>query len=1212
MLPCTVLCNQLFYRCRDASFEVGGVGFSHHAHGDKLTSSAYASLMNLLSDDHSEMRFYGALRFDDSENNIEVDENWQLYHGYTFVLPAVELYFDGNSKKHFLAANVTYCSSARIVCDILRDLSPPCLSSRPAMVPPAMRVEELTTFEEWDSGMTEILRSLRHRQYDKIVLARRKRFHFDPSALPDVLSIARLLSGSSKSDSCPSIVQKSRKADFAHRGAKAAVHGTDEMGSKQPEVAVETSGSRGTCTFCLQLEEDSAFVGCTPERLFKSEDSIVVTQALAGTARHSEVKHDTDAIQELCNGKNVEEHMFVVDYISAALQSVGFDVQTRGPRILRLPRLMHLATDINGQCNRSLRETDTQGDSNAELTYQLLCALHPTPAVCGMPRAETLSALPALEKFDRGFFAGPLGWFSKSASDFSVAIRSALVTGNYVTAYAGSGIVTRSKSRSEWDETELKLSAFNEIFCAGDAQVVNRENRYMNGHVIAPTRSTCYSEHGTERRLISNGSGIQHASDDSTAPSEELVADANVAFDSRQMENEANLNTLWGSVAVEELCRCGIDRFFVCPGSRSAPLAVAVMRSRRAKFVVAHDERGAGFLAVGYARGSGRPAAVITSSGTAVANLLPAVIEAFNDNLSLIVLTADRPAELRDVGANQVIDQTKVFGVYTKWAKDIPCPTDDVPLRHLLIDVDYAAYMAGAELGNYASKDSCTGGPVHLNFCFRESLAPDEQPWNRGCLGHVPRRWRHGVCPFTTYGFGSRRLDSAFVRDVQIGTMLPLQVRQYSVADKQSMNGFVAGDITGFRGDDNSGVVIVAGGGIGGAQEADDRCAIIYMAEHFGWPIFADVASGLRFADSSKCIIHYADLVVSAAHDCIARSYSAVIQFGEHVTSKRVNSMIECIAQKGTYILVSPSKRRIDPSACVTFRYVGSATSFMCQIVRDVTDSPCSARVCARKQEELFCGAALKNGANGSEEYAICCQHLRALSDEVGKYMSREVEKTSAEQAVNEPCVAHAFVKSAPEGSCVFVGNSMPIRDFDIFGAGHERSQLHCQANRGASGIDGVLCSGIGFAIGCQKAVIVVIGDMSCLHDLNALHLLRPQSCGGIRCAAVTVLIMNNGGGGIFSMLPIARHASVLTPVFDSPHAVEFESIAAAFDIPYTRVLSIDQLCSGLSEVPQSHRVIEVCLDGDHTSAANQRRSLISDISDHLRQFAFQNQIILD
>src|SRR5450830_603279 len=176
------------------------------------------------------------------------------------------------------------------------------------------------------------------------------------------------------------------------------------------------------------------------------------------------------------------------------------------------------------------------------------------------------------------------------------------------------------------------------------------------------------------------------------------------------------LNDLWGRLIIEELVRNGIDYFCISPGSRSTPLTAAAARNKKAKKIICFDERGSAFHALGYAQAKGQPAVVIVTSGTAVANLFPAVVEAHQNNIPMIVLTADRPPELMDVGANQTINQTNIFGIYAKWHFGFPCPDTNISPKMLLTAIDYAVYLS----------TSSPEGPVHINCMFREPLEPDE------------------------------------------------------------------------------------------------------------------------------------------------------------------------------------------------------------------------------------------------------------------------------------------------------------------------------------------------------------------------------------------------------------------------------------------------------------------------------------------------------
>ncbi len=245
-----------------------------------------------------------------------------------------------------------------------------------------------------------------------------------------------------------------------------------------------------------------------------------------------------------------------------------------------------------------------------DITNFLLNKLHPTPAVCGSPSLTALDFIRDYEipSFDRGFYAGPFGYIGRDVSDIIVAIRSGLLSRNEdelnsskLSIFAGAGVVPGSTVQGEWSEIGYKLGVLSSFF--------------------------------------------------SQSP---------ITLKSFATPNEA-----WATAFVEELIRCGVSQFYICPGSRSTPLTTALSRAMRMHVGVidcisVHDERAAAFRAVGYGRATSRPAAVVTSSGTAVANLYPAVVEASMDGIPLLLLTADRPYENRDIGANQSIDQLKV------------------------------------------------------------------------------------------------------------------------------------------------------------------------------------------------------------------------------------------------------------------------------------------------------------------------------------------------------------------------------------------------------------------------------------------------------------------------------------------------------------------------------------------------------------------------
>ncbi|CDF33800.1 unnamed protein product [Chondrus crispus] len=1167
--------QKLFFRSRSLDFEVAAVGFVHHATGPRFTRDAHLELLHILAPDDSTQRFYGAARFDDGPNSRR-DDLWKPYDGYTFVLPAVELYRDPDGGFH-LAANFYPPAGLDLLTRVLVNIVPTPLSiftSNPAaLIPRADRVADLTIFPDWHAAITTILRDLSTGQYGKIVLARRKRFSFNPHASPTPVHIL---------------------AALEEQDALKTRHFPPLNGETRPQDSAE---QRNSYLFCLQLDHRSAFLGCTPERLFRLEGQSILAEALAGTVRRGSDGNEGQVLSELMSSKNLEEHRFVVDYIRTALADCGVQADTNGPHVRRLPRLMHLATHIHGQfplpSDTSLNghRADVGGNASGSNVFKLLRTMHPTPAVCGMPREKTITELENLEDFDRGLFAGPLGWFSREAGEFCVAIRSALVHDNDVTAFAGSGIVPASESRSEWDETELKMSAFTDLFQPAVHKPHVRTERLLMEMVtplLAANLSlhdlhklengdtypygTCNGSNTTHVRSGLSGlslhenslgapppsrSGSTNSLDSSyeTCNASTPVGPSSLDFDASMLKDMPNLNTLWGCCVIEELCRNHVNTFFVAPGSRSAPLAVGVVRSRHAILHITHDERGAGFLAVGYARATGRAAAVITSSGTAVANLLPAVVEASMDNLPVILLTADRPPELREVGANQAIRQCEIFGSYTLWTKDIPCPSTCIPLRNLLSDIDYAVHKSGS--GSLSS--SYESGPIHLNMMFREKLAPDHQAWDREYVNAVGTRWQKSLAPLTQYHSTSSTCTASLE-----GLFHDLQRK-------------VAG-------------VIIVGGGCGCIRTEDEALALYEIAETLRWPVISDVCGGLRLNKWKKGrLVHYADQILISRAATQALVPDAVLQIGERVTSKRVYELISSASkvcsdrdEEFAHVVVSRSSKRCDQGFTVTHR-LRSEVSEILEAVKMVP------RASGKRESKLMV--------------------LTEISDKMDMVLQKMMQSSVEGDELTEPWCSRVISECTPAFSGLFVGNSMVIRDMDAFGRGRaDGMHVRISGNRGASGIDGVVSSGIGFGLGLRREVTIVLGDMSLLHDLNALHLLRRG--GAEAWHRVTVVVVNNGGGGIFSMLPIGKHRDVFSPVFDTPHSVEFRHACDMFGMQYHGVRSVGGLRDALNDGGDGgdgggrrHRMIEAFVSGDHGSNAALHQRLGAAVAQQVASF---------
>ncbi len=339
------------------------------------------------------------------------------------------------------------------------------------------------------------------------------------------------------------------------------------------------------------------------------------------------------------------------------------------------------------------------------------------------------------------------------------------------------------------------------------------------------------------------------------------------------LASAANLNHLWAALLVEELVRQGVGLFVVCPGSRSTPLAVAVAENPRAEALVHWDERAAAFVALGWGRATERPAAVITTSGTAVANLLPAAVEADAAGVPLLLITADRPPELRETGANQTIRQPPIFQDVARWTLDWPVPSADVPARWVLSTAAHAVHRSRQP-----------AGPVHLNLPFREPLAATPDGTDAAAYLADVETWAERDKPY------------ARVSDVHVGAV---GGAGYHLARRIASA--------------KRGVVVFAE-----SQRFDAEAAYV-LAGRLGWPLLADVTSQARWGVPNPTA-HY-DLALAAPGFAESHQPDAVILIGGRPTSKRLTKLLEA-ARPSPFVVIQGQTGRLDPLYLASERIV--------------------------------------------------------------------------------------------------------------------------------------------------------------------------------------------------------------------------------------------------------------------------------------------------
>ncbi|KAK9805814.1 hypothetical protein WJX73_002942 [Symbiochloris irregularis] len=809
----------------------------------------------------------------------------------------------------------------------------------------------------------------------------------------------------------------------------------------------------------LRAADGATFFGSTPERLYVRTGSTIASEAVAATrARGPAGNVEQDfwlSLDLLRSPKDHAEFTLVRDWVRNALQGVcascvDVDVEKS---VLRAGSVQHLYGRLSGTLHPDADDA------------QILAALHPTPATCGRPRDKAQAVLADSEPFDRGLFAGPFGWLSGSAAEFCVAIRSALITPAQPAAPSSTGTDG--------------LAALSEAEKAGMQQVV---------------------------RLFA-GVGVVKGSH---ADSEWQELDLKIAAINRLLHSPPPLkqypsvNSLWAGLLVEELCRLGANTFCIAPGSRSTPLTAAVAQHPRARVVPCIDERSLAFWAVGYGRATGLPAVVITSSGTAVANLLPAVVEASQSHVPLILLTADRPGDLRDTGANQTIDQVKIFGSYPRWAMDIPPPNANTRARVALTNVDTAMRWATC---------STRPGPVHLNCQFEEPLVPRPAQWSTSVLQGL-ESWQQSALPFTQHMTASFNSTSLMTHQA------------YPAAPQggfwESLRGAQRGLIV-----------------VGEMMSQQEAAAAAAVCRTLQWPVATDVLSGLRLGTTSSSAstsateseglhhIPYLDHVLLERESAWpAVRPDVVLQLGGRVVSKRIGQFLEWAATDGerssAWILVNEGPERHDAAHLLTHHVQMPLQTFCSTLVQALPRVPVP-----------------------GQAHAYTCTLLR-LNSVVEAALEASMTCLSS---MSEPQVARDLSRLLPAGHALFLGNSMPIRDMDMYAAPCTSQQPALQQ--------------LGYAVGLQRPTTLVVGDVSFVHDTNGLTLLRA----GESAPPLTVVLINNAGGGIFSMLP---HTDTLPPaaftqLWTTPPLVDLMGLCQAHGIAHQRVTQHAELAPALA-----------------------------------------------
>jgi 2-succinyl-5-enolpyruvyl-6-hydroxy-3-cyclohexene-1-carboxylate synthase len=563
-----------------------------------------------------------------------------------------------------------------------------------------------------------------------------------------------------------------------------------------------------------------------------------------------------------------------------------------------------------------------------------------------------------------------------------------------------------------------------------------------------------------------------------------------------------NPATALATVLADELARCGLAEAVIAPGSRSAPLAMALWERAAAGPLRLHvrvDERSAAFLALGLAKVGRRPVVLLCTSGTAAAQFHPAVIEASEAGVPLLVLTADRPPELRGTGANQTIDQLKLYGDAVRWFCEVGVPEARPGMAGYWRSLACRAWaVAAGEAGGWP-------GPVHLNLPLREPLVPDPAgpDWPEPLTG---------------------RPDGA--RWTRFGSQPPPPALELPWAERG---------------------VVVCGDGCA------DPAALLRLAAEAGWPVLAEPSSGARSGPAALGGYPY---LLGSAEFVAGHRPDVIVSAGRPGLSR---------PQLGYLAARSPS------GAPPRHVVVAQGPGQWADPARTATD---------------VAGTVRLTGAPGRGEdrpwlasWLAADAAARAAADTI----------LAADDTASEPRLARDLAAALPDGALLWAASSLPVRDLDQQMA--PRSGLTVMASRGASGIDGLVSSACGAALAHQRAgggpAVALLGDLAFLHDAPGLF-TGPQE----PRPSLLLLVVNNDGGGIFSLLEPAAFSGPFERVFGTPHGGEVTRLGAAAGLPAVTLgqpSELPGLLAGQGLPGEGIRVLEVRTSRAAGTALRQR-----------------------
>lgn len=559
-----------------------------------------------------------------------------------------------------------------------------------------------------------------------------------------------------------------------------------------------------------------------------------------------------------------------------------------------------------------------------------------------------------------------------------------------------------------------------------------------------------------------------------------------------------NINRVWSSLIIDEFIKNNISHFYLSPGMRNAPLIAALAHLKKSNHnllvFTCMDERAAAYRALGYSKATGLPCVLICTSGTAMANYMPAVIEAKKSNLPLIILSADRPAELTFCDDNQTMDQTKFFGTYVQGEMNLGAPT-----------IEISPLALTSSLSNLIHKTHFPQkGPVHFNCAFREPL--------EAVVKNIPSDYlKLASDQINRTGPSTRYMSSSTV---------PCKTDLKLIADeiKKSKTGLIV---------------------VGSLNSYDSTEEVKNFIKTINWPVYFDVSSSLKYLYnlSDNALPTFDHPEVQAA--LVNNPPETIFHIGGRLTSKHYYSFLKQVPSINL-ITLSRNIEKEDPSHHTKMRINADINSTLKSLNQEL---------------EKFEFKKLSSGLN----FEAFTKTKIDLIDQA---------------PLSYPKISKVIIDHLKDNSILYIGNSTVVRSFDAYFSYHNKKNVLIATNRGVSGIEGFIASSVGFIDGKQKELYLILGDVSFIHDLNSLYFLKELKI------PLKIILINNDGGGIFTLLPINKEEDVINYI-TSPHGNTFEKAAELINIDYIKVDDDKTLLPNFNKLQETnkHCLMEIFVD---------------------------------